>query len=221
MPSPGQERHHGRRWWFCKELPNKDKLRRCRVACTKGLPNEDKLRRYLVLVMSEDMGFKVKPRLLVGLLNRYACWHKLFLQSHVQHDLSWAATSLMDISNHTSLRFTNIFDECSSAATLPIISHNLTLLCDMAISVFIFCAAFAAATVIYYLSKIVYNYYFHPLAHIPGPWWAAVSYLPEFYYDVIKGGRYFTVILRMHERYGEPSSDCTDSSTLILAVQAL
>ena len=89
----------------------------------------------------------------------------------------------------------------------------------MAIGVFTFCAAFAATIVSYYLSKIVYNFYFHPLAHIPGPWWAAVSYLPEFYYDVIKGGRYFTVILRMHERYGELSSDCTDSIALIVVIQ--
>lgn len=62
--------------------------------------------------------------------------------------------------------------------------------------------SFAVLFLTYYLSKAVYNYYFHPLAKIPGPWWAAASYLPQFYYDVIQGGRYFTVILRMHEQYG-------------------
>lgn len=36
----------------------------------------------------------------------------------------------------------------------------------------------------------------------PGPWWAAVSYLPEFYYDAVEGGRYFAMIIKMHEQYG-------------------
>lgn len=30
----------------------------------------------------------------------------------------------------------------------------------------------------------------------------AVSYWPEFYYDVLLGGKYFRVIDKMHERYG-------------------
>jgi hypothetical protein len=48
------------------------------------------------------------------------------------------------------------------------------------------------------LSKL----YFHPLAKCPGPWLAAASYLLEFYYDVIKAGRHFAVIVKMHEQYG-------------------
>jgi hypothetical protein len=54
-----------------------------------------------------------------------------------------------------------------------------------------------------WLYKVFYNFYLHPLAKIPGPWWAAVSYLPEMYYDLIQGGRYWTVIVQMHEKYGE------------------
>ncbi|KAK8875095.1 trichodiene oxygenase [Apiospora arundinis] len=43
---------------------------------------------------------------------------------------------------------------------------------------------------------------FHPLSHIPGPRLAAATYLPEFYYDTIKYGRYTQQIKKMHEKYG-------------------
>ncbi|OKP10347.1 Trichodiene oxygenase [Penicillium subrubescens] len=51
-------------------------------------------------------------------------------------------------------------------------------------------------------TKIVYNLFFHPLRHIPGPRLAAATYLPEFYYDVIKSGRYTRRIQQMHQQYG-------------------
>lgn len=88
----------------------------------------------------------------------------------------------------------------------------------MALGTFVLSVGFVAVLVTYYLSKAVYNYYFHPLAKIPGPWWAAVSYLPEFYYDVIKGGRYFTVILQMHEQYGNIFSSTSKATNLIRAI---
>jgi hypothetical protein len=44
---------------------------------------------------------------------------------------------------------------------------------------------------------------FHPLSRIPGPRLAAATYLPEFYYDVVKFGCYTKDITRMHEIYGE------------------
>jgi hypothetical protein len=53
-------------------------------------------------------------------------------------------------------------------------------------------------------TKIVYNLFFHPLRHIPGPRLAAATYLPEFYYDVIKSGRYTRRIQQMHQQYGLP-----------------
>jgi hypothetical protein len=53
-----------------------------------------------------------------------------------------------------------------------------------------------------WLYKAFYNFYLHPLAKIPGPWWAAVSYLPEMYYDLVEGGRYWTVVVEMHKNYG-------------------
>ncbi|KAK7734753.1 hypothetical protein SLS53_007859 [Cytospora paraplurivora] len=42
----------------------------------------------------------------------------------------------------------------------------------------------------------------HPLSHIPGPKLAAATYLPEFYHDVIRFGRYTSEIREMHETYG-------------------
>lgn len=43
---------------------------------------------------------------------------------------------------------------------------------------------------------------FHPLSHIPGPKLATATYLPEFWYDVVKFGRYTKEIQKMHEVYG-------------------
>lgn len=51
----------------------------------------------------------------------------------------------------------------------------------------------------------------HPLDRIPGPKLAAASYLPEFYYDTVKFGRYTKRIEKMHEKYG---MDMISSETL-------
>ncbi|KAI0877415.1 cytochrome P450 [Hypoxylon argillaceum] len=42
----------------------------------------------------------------------------------------------------------------------------------------------------------------HPLAKIPGPRLAAISYWYEVYYDVVLGGQYFKRIRDMHREYG-------------------
>ncbi|RDW81033.1 cytochrome P450 [Aspergillus mulundensis] len=56
--------------------------------------------------------------------------------------------------------------------------------------------------ILFQLGKCIYNLFFHPLHHIPGPWLAAATYLPEFYYDIVQGGRYTRRIQQMHEKYG-------------------
>ena len=56
----------------------------------------------------------------------------------------------------------------------------------------------------YQLVKAIYNISpLHPLSHIPGPKLAAATYLPEFYYDVVKFGCYTKEIAKMHEKYGK------------------
>lgn len=61
---------------------------------------------------------------------------------------------------------------------------------------------FAGIWITYYFVKSTYNLFFHPLSHIPGPKLAAATYLPEFYYDVVKFGCYTRAIQQMHQQYG-------------------
>jgi len=69
---------------------------------------------------------------------------------------------------------------------------------------FTFVIIFACVSLVYLAAKSIYNIFFHPLKHVPGPKLAAATYLVEFYYDVILIGRYTTRIQQMHERYGTP-----------------
>ncbi|PLN84688.1 cytochrome P450 [Aspergillus taichungensis] len=59
-----------------------------------------------------------------------------------------------------------------------------------------------AATVGYILLKSIYRLYFHPLRKFPGPKLAAITSLYEFYYNVIRSGKFLFEIERMHEQYG-------------------
>ena len=56
----------------------------------------------------------------------------------------------------------------------------------------------------YCISLAVYRLYLSPLAKFPGPKLAALTLWYEFYYDVIKRGRYTWKIAELHERYGVP-----------------
>lgn len=58
------------------------------------------------------------------------------------------------------------------------------------------------------LTQIVYRLFFHPLRGFPGPRLAAVSYLPEIYHDVIRGGMYMWEIEKMHQEYGTWDFNC-------------
>ncbi|RHZ67349.1 cytochrome P450 [Aspergillus thermomutatus] len=57
-------------------------------------------------------------------------------------------------------------------------------------------------TVFYFLVQSIYRLFFHPLSKYPGPKLTAITFLYEFYYDVIKGGKFLFQIEKMHERYG-------------------
>ncbi|KAL9003590.1 MAG: hypothetical protein Q9188_003556 [Gyalolechia gomerana] len=54
----------------------------------------------------------------------------------------------------------------------------------------------------YCIALAIYRLYFHPLAHIPGPKLAALTSWYEFYYDVVRPGRYVFKIRELHKQYG-------------------
>ena len=70
------------------------------------------------------------------------------------------------------------------------------------------------------LVKLMYNLFFHPLSHIPGPRLAAATYIPEFYYDVLRSGRYTERIRHMHETYGKiPLTSWLNSTEILTCVK--
>jgi hypothetical protein len=60
----------------------------------------------------------------------------------------------------------------------------------------------AVASTLYILTLSVYRLYLSPVAKFPGPKLAALTFWYEFYYDVIKRGRYTWKIKELHEKYG-------------------
>ncbi len=59
------------------------------------------------------------------------------------------------------------------------------------------------ATIVYVILLFLYRAFFDPLSRFPGPKLAAATLWYEFYYDVVKKGRYTWEIARMHEKYGK------------------
>lgn len=60
----------------------------------------------------------------------------------------------------------------------------------------------AGSLLTYLLFGAVYRLFFAPAAGIPGPKLAALTLWYEYYYDVVKGGRYEFEIAKMHAKYG-------------------
>ena len=65
--------------------------------------------------------------------------------------------------------------------------------------------------VLYGVYGAVYRLYLSPVAHVPGPWLAKLTFWNEFYYDVVLGGRYTFKIGDYHEKYGLHSFACHQS----------
>ncbi|KAL5118194.1 hypothetical protein ACEQ8H_003866 [Pleosporales sp. CAS-2024a] len=58
--------------------------------------------------------------------------------------------------------------------------------------------------VVYKVLQALYNVSpLHPLHGIPGPKWAAATYAPEFWHDVVRFGCYSKEIRKMHQKYGK------------------
>jgi len=55
---------------------------------------------------------------------------------------------------------------------------------------------------LYVVGRIIYLRYFHPLAHIPGPFFASITGLHRFYYDYIRNGSYYLQFERYRDIYG-------------------
>lgn len=51
-------------------------------------------------------------------------------------------------------------------------------------------------------SLCIYRLFFHPLAKIPGPLLARVSYWYEIYYDLALPGQYTFKLKDLHKEYG-------------------
>lgn len=56
------------------------------------------------------------------------------------------------------------------------------------------------------IAESVRRLFFHPLAHIPGPRLAALTWWYEFYFDAIQPGRYVFKIQELHKQYGTSST---------------
>ena len=63
----------------------------------------------------------------------------------------------------------------------------------------------AYAFVVYIIGLYLYRMFLDPLSKFPGPKMAAATLWYEFYYDVIKKGRYTWKIAEMHDKYGTSS----------------
>jgi hypothetical protein len=75
--------------------------------------------------------------------------------------------------------------------------------------------------VLYGIILAIYRLYFSPIAGFPGPKIAAATAWYEFYYDVIKYGRYFYKIAQMHDKYGTPLDSRIDEKCAGVKVRLL
>lgn len=68
------------------------------------------------------------------------------------------------------------------------------------------CIALAPYIVLLYsifiITFVIYRCFFHPLAHIPGPFLARITHLYEWYYDLYLKGQYTWHLKELHQKYG-------------------
>jgi hypothetical protein len=60
-----------------------------------------------------------------------------------------------------------------------------------------------AAVVIYITSLVVYRRWFHPLAQIPGPFWASVTHFYIVKYNLFsERSQFYLQVEKLHRQYG-------------------
>jgi hypothetical protein len=67
---------------------------------------------------------------------------------------------------------------------------------SIGLGVLVFC-------IVYVMALVLYRLIFSPIARFPGPRMAAATASYEFYYDVLKPGKYYQKINELHDIYGE------------------
>ena len=60
-----------------------------------------------------------------------------------------------------------------------------------------------SALIVWFTTTIIYRHFFHQLAKFPGPLLPAITYLYDFYFDVLRSGHFYKEIGRPHDKYGE------------------
>lgn len=63
-------------------------------------------------------------------------------------------------------------------------------------------AAFVGLLILLWLGTALYRLFLSPVARIPGPRLAAITFWYEFYYDVLKKGQYTWKLKELHKQYG-------------------
>ncbi|KAI0047707.1 putative P450 monooxygenase [Auriscalpium vulgare] len=61
----------------------------------------------------------------------------------------------------------------------------------------------SAAVLVWSVWRVVYNLYFHPLAHVPGPRWAAATQLWLAYKELWEGTSLSDIRYQLHAQYGD------------------
>jgi hypothetical protein len=63
-------------------------------------------------------------------------------------------------------------------------------------------ALFSTYLVLLAVYTVITRLYLSPLAKVPGPKLAALTYLYEWYYDIVQQGRFPFKVRDLHEKYG-------------------
>jgi hypothetical protein len=71
------------------------------------------------------------------------------------------------------------------------------------------------AILLYVAAGAIYRLYLSPIAKFPGPKLTALTLWYEFYYDVIRKGKFHWRIKEMHEKYGESFLVCIVLALLV------